>query len=62
MILRKLFEPIVMKGLSIKNRMVMPPMHINRGNREDGITDQAMDFYAARDKGGFGLIGVWSYD
>jgi 2,4-dienoyl-CoA reductase (NADPH2) len=62
MILRKLFEPIVIKGLSIKNRIVMPPMHINQGNREDGITDQAMDFYAARAKGGFGMIGVGVID
>jgi len=62
MILRKLFEPIVIKGLSIKNRIVMPPMHINQGSREDGITEQAMDFYAARAKGGFGMIGVGVID
>lgn len=62
MILRKLFEPIVIKGLSIKNRIVMPPMHTNLGNMEEGITDQAMDFYAARAKGGFGMIGVGVID
>jgi 2,4-dienoyl-CoA reductase (NADPH2) len=62
MILRKLFEPIVIKGLSIKNRVVMPPMHTNQGNMEEGITDQASDFYAARAKGGFGMIGIGVID
>ncbi len=62
MILRKLFEPIVIKGLSIKNRMIMAPMHINQGNMEEGITDQAIDFYTARAKGGFGMIGVGVID
>ena len=62
MILRKLFEPIVIKGLSIKNRVVMPPMHTNQGDIEEGITDQALDFYAARAKGGFGMIGVGVVD
>jgi 2,4-dienoyl-CoA reductase (NADPH2) len=62
MILQKLFEPIVIKGLSIKNRIVMPPMHTNQGNMEEGITDQALDFYTARAKGGFGMIGVGVID
>lgn len=62
MILRKLFEPIVIKNLQIKNRIIMPPMHANLGNMEDGITDQAMDFYVARAKGGFGMIGVGVID
>jgi len=62
MILRKLFEPIVIKGLSIRNRIVMPPMHTNQGNMEEGITDQALDFYAARARGGFGMIGVGVID
>lgn len=62
MILRKLFEPIVIKNLQVKNRIIMPPMHTNHGNMEDGITDQAMDFYAARAKGGFGMIGVGVID
>jgi 2,4-dienoyl-CoA reductase (NADPH2) len=62
MILRKLFEPMVIKGLSVRNRMVMPPMHTNHGNMEEGITDQAVDFYGARAKGGFGMIGVGVID
>lgn len=62
MILRKLFEPIVIKGLHVDNRIVMPPMHNNMGNRGEGITDEAIDFYAARANGGFGMIGIGVID
>lgn len=62
MILQKLFEPIVIKGLQVRNRIIMPPMHTNHGSREEGITDQAIDFYAARARGGFGMIGVGVID
>ena len=33
-------------------------MHTNLGNQEDGITEESADFYIARAKGGFSLIGV----
>ena len=56
MIFRKLFEPIVIKGLNIKNRIVMPPMHSNLGNEAEGITDTAVDFFAARARGGFSIV------
>lgn len=62
MILRKLFEPITIKGLHVNNRVVMPPMHSNMGNMEQGITDEAIDFFSARAKGGFGMIGVGVID
>lgn len=58
MILRNLFEPILIKNLRPKNRIIMSPMHNNLGNREEGVTDRVIDFYAARAKGGFGTIGV----
>ena len=62
MLTPKLFEPITIGGLRVKNRLNMPPMHINFGNREVGIADAGIDFYAARAKGGFGLIGVGIID
>ncbi len=58
MIFKKLFEPIVIKRLHVKNRIAMPPMHNNVGNMEEGITDEAIDFFSARAKGGFGMIGI----
>jgi 2,4-dienoyl-CoA reductase (NADPH2) len=62
MILKKLFEPISIKGLMARNRIVMPPMHNNLGSLEEGITDQAIDFFSARAKGGFGMIGIGVID
>ncbi len=62
MIFKKLFEPITIKGLQIRNRIVMPPMHSNQGNLEEGISDEAIDLFAARAKGGFGLIGIGVID
>ncbi|MBN2125768.1 MAG: hypothetical protein JW821_15835, partial [Deltaproteobacteria bacterium] len=62
MIYKKLFEPLRIKGLTVKNRIVMPPMHNNLGNMEEGLTDRAIDFFAARAKGGFGMIGIGVID
>lgn len=62
MILRHLFQPIDIGRLHVKNRLVMPAMHINLGSEQDGITDQAIDFYLARARGGFGMIGVGVID
>ena len=57
-----LFEPITIGGVRVKNRLNMPPMHTNLGNEDEGITDPGIDFYVARAKGGFGLIGIGIID
>ncbi len=57
-----LFEPITIGGLHVPNRVTMPPMHTNLGSIQEGITDQGIDFYVARAKGGFGLLGVGVID
>lgn len=62
MIVERIFEPIFIKGLFVKNRVFMAPMHLNLGNMEDGITDEAIHFFEARAKGGFGLLGVGVID
>ncbi|HKK91446.1 MAG TPA: FAD-dependent oxidoreductase [Desulfobacteraceae bacterium] len=52
-----LFEPIRINNLEIPNRIYMPAMHL--GMAEDfEITDQIVDFYARRAKGGPGMICV----
>ena len=50
----KLFEPLNVGTLRLKNRIVMPPMVANMGV----ITEQARAYYAERAKGGTGLIIV----
>ncbi|MCZ2076255.1 MAG: FAD-dependent oxidoreductase [Bryobacterales bacterium] len=57
-----LFEPITIGGLRVPNRLTMPPMHTNLGSMQEGIADEGIDFYVARAKGGFGLLGVGVID
>lgn len=53
----KLFTPLAIGPLTIKNRVVMPAMHL--GYTPEGyVTDQLIDFYAERAYGGAGLIIV----
>ena len=51
----KLFEPLKIKNLEIRNRIVLPAMALNF--TPDGfIGDKFSNFYAERAKGGVGLI------
>jgi 2-enoate reductase len=53
----KLFEPGKIGKLSIKNRIIMAPMGIGALAEPDGrLSQRAVDYYAARAKGGVGLI------
>ncbi len=52
-----LFEPIRFRGLEIKNRIFMPAMHMNMAKNQE-VTDQLVDFYAERARGGAGMIVV----
>ena len=55
--LRKLFEPIKIGPMEIKNRIVMPAMGLNLG--ADGqVTDSFKAFYEERARGGVGLIVI----
>lgn len=51
----KLFEPIKVKNVEIRNRIVMPAMALNF-SRDGGINDTIVNFYVERAKGGAGLI------
>ena len=52
-----LFEPITINKLEVKNRFYMPAMHLGMGD-EFKVTDQIVDFYAERARGGAGMICV----
>lgn len=56
--LTKLFSPIRIAALEIKNRMVMPPMHTGFGGADGTVTRRIIDYYEARAKGGVGMIIV----
>ncbi len=52
-----LFEPIKINQLELKNRIYLPAMHMNMA-RDFEVTDQLIDFYAERARGGVSMITV----
>ena len=52
-----LFETIKINQLELKNRIYLPAMHMNMA-RDFEVTDQLIDFYAERARGGVGIITV----
>lgn len=52
----KLFEPMNIGSLTIKNRFVMPAMNSHYADAEHHYTEQAYNYYGERALGGFGLI------
>lgn len=53
----KLFEPIQISCVTLRNRLVMPPMTTNLA-RNGKIGEEIIAYYEARAKGGVGLIEV----
>ena len=51
-----LFEPITIKGLVLKNRLIMPPMATNMATEDGEVTDRHIRHYTTRARGGVGLI------
>ncbi len=56
----KLFEPIEIGGMKVKNRIVMPAGETNFHTPDGGVTDTLVEFYRERAKGGvgFAVVGV----
>ena len=52
----KLFTPIKIGNVEIKNRLVMAPMLMDFGQFDGRTTEMLMDYYEERAKGGTGLI------
>lgn len=53
-----LFQPIKVGRLEVKNRLAMAPMCTSQATKTGHISEQMKAYFAARAKGGFGLI--WS--
>ena len=60
--LEKLFSPIKIGSMELKNRIVMPPMTTVLGGADGEVTDRFIDFYAARARGGAALITAEAVD
>ncbi len=52
-----LFESIKINTLEIKNRIYLPAMHLGMANNFE-VTDQIIEFYVERARGGVGMITV----
>lgn len=53
-----LFSPLVLRGLTLPNRVVMAPMSTNLGSTGGAVTAEQIAFYRARASGGTGMIVV----
>lgn len=56
--LQRLFEPLVIKSMRLRNRVVMAPMVTNYASLEGEVTQRLIDYFVARARGGVGLIVV----
>lgn len=52
----KLFEPMKLGNVTIKNRIILAPMGLGFPNEERTVTDRYIAFCEARAKGGVGII------
>lgn len=52
----KIFGPITVKRMTIRNRIAMTPMGTNYGETSGEMSNRHMNYYSLRAKGGVGLI------
>lgn len=55
---QRLFQPIKVGPMELKNRIVMAPMGTNLASQDGYVTQRMIDYYAERAKGGVGLLIV----
>lgn len=55
---RKIFEPLTIKRMTLKNRIMMTPMGTNYGEQNGEMSFQHIQYYEQRAKGDVGLIMV----
>ncbi|RJX36096.1 MAG: FAD-dependent oxidoreductase [Desulfarculus sp.] len=53
-----LFSPITLNQLTLRNRIILPAMHLNYTMDNGKVTDQLVEFYRERARGGAGLVIV----
>ena len=51
----KLFSPIKIKGMELKNRVILPAMGTKFAGKASFVTPQLINYHLARVKGGCGL-------
>jgi len=56
--LEKLFEPVKIGKLELKNRLIMPALNTKFGTEFGAVSERSIDFYEERAKGGVSLIVI----
>lgn len=56
--LERLFQPISIGAMLLRNRLVMPPMVTNYATENGEVTQRLIDYLVARARGGVGLVVV----
>lgn len=56
--LDKLFEPVIIKDIEVRNRIKISAMAVAMTDEAGNVSDQMVAFYEERAKGGTGLIGI----
>jgi 2,4-dienoyl-CoA reductase-like NADH-dependent reductase (Old Yellow Enzyme family)/thioredoxin reductase len=56
--LEKLFEPVKIGKLELKNRIVMPALNTKFATEWGAVSDRMIEYYEARARGGVGLIVI----
>lgn len=56
--LNYLFKPIIVGGVEVRNRIVMPALNMGYASSDGSVTDELINFYIERARGGVGLITV----
>jgi 2,4-dienoyl-CoA reductase-like NADH-dependent reductase (Old Yellow Enzyme family)/thioredoxin reductase len=56
--MKYLNQPLFVKGMQLRNRLVMPPMVTNFASEDGAVTNRMIRYYSERAKGGVGLIIV----
>jgi len=51
----KLFSPITIRGMELKNRVMLPAMGTKFSGKASYVTEQLINYHVARVKGGCGL-------
>lgn len=52
---QNLFSPLSVKGMTLKNRIILPAMGTRMANEKSEVTDRLIDYHVARVKGGCAL-------
>jgi 2,4-dienoyl-CoA reductase-like NADH-dependent reductase (Old Yellow Enzyme family) len=58
--LHYLFKPLVIKKVTLRNRIVLPPMNTNFAEPDGSVNERFKRYYVERGKGGAGLLIVSS--